>query len=82
MKEPLREESQWEKTRFPGHVLEVDVGSVAPSWLTLLSNFLELSSFSYHTLTTMMLCVTTNGINYAVLELGGNRKCFLWIVLS
>lgn len=58
-------------------MLEVDVGSVAPSWLTLLSNFLEVSSFLYHTLTIMMLCVATNGINYAVLELGGSRKCSL-----
>lgn len=77
MKEPLRGGSQWEKTGFPEHVLEVDVGSVAPSWLTLLSNLLEVSSFLYHTLTTMMLCVATNGINYVVLELGGNRKCSL-----
>lgn len=85
MKEPLRGGNQWEKARFPGHLLEVDVGSVAPSWLTLPSSFLELSSFLYHTLSPTMLCVVTNGINYAVLELGGNRKmlflnCFVLVM--
>lgn len=62
--------TRWEKTGFLGHVLEVDVGSVVPSSFTLPSDFHEVSSFLYHTLTTMMVCAATNGINYAVPKLG------------
>lgn len=55
-------------------MLGVDVGSVAPSWLTLLPSFLELSSFLYHTLTTMMLLLLQMELIILFLSLEGTEN--------